>query len=473
MDPFQTACSAAAAVRAKEVSPLELLEACLARVDRLNPRLNAIIWRNDDEARAEARRAGDALVGRRRAAPGPFHGVPLPVKDLTPVAGWPVTYGSWAAPTGHSTHSELVVGALRRAGFVLAGRTNTPELGPLPVTENLRYGVTRNPWDLERTPGGSSGGAAAAVAAGMFPVAHGNDGGGSLRIPASCTGLVGLKASRGRVPSRFGRWEGALVDGALTRDVRDAAALLDVVCGPDAGAWYNAPAPERPFALEVGRDPGRLRVAVQTAAPFGLPVHPLCVVAAQGAADVLADAGHRVSQAHLELLTEAALTGFVHVLDAGLAAYPGVDWSRTEPHVQAAHRRALGTDSLRYAAAVQGLQLFSRELTAAWGRDFDVLLTPTMTIPPPRVGQLLPLAHADPHGSPPPVLAMTAFTVPASLTGLPAVSLPTYQAPVPAPYGLPIGVTLVAGPWQDALLLRVAGQLEQLLPWRDRRPPLD
>ncbi|MHB8340206.1 MAG: amidase, partial [Mycobacteriales bacterium] len=370
---------------------------------------------------------------------------------------------------GPAVQSELVVAALRRAGFVLAGRTNTPEFGPLPVTENLRYGVTRNPWDPDRTPGGSSGGAAAAVAAGMFPIAHGSDGGGSLRIPASCTGLVGLKASRGRVPSRFNQWEGALVEGALTRDVRDAAALLDAVCGPDPGSWYNAPAPQRPFAAEVGQDPGRLRIALQTEAPFGLSVHPFCVVAAERAADMLAGAGHVVTHARLDLLTQAALVGFVHLIDAGLAAYPGVDWSKAEPHIQAAHRRGLAVDSIRYAAAVQELESFSRELTNAWGRDFDVLLTPTMTIPPPRAGRVLQMAHADPDGAPPPVLAMTAFTMPASLAGLPAISLPTYVAPG----GLPIGIMLVAGPWQEALLLRLAGQVEQLLPWGDRRPPQD
>ena len=209
---LSTAVSTAAAIKAKQVSPLEVLDACLAQVDRTNDRVGAIVWRDDEGHRADARAAGEAVM--RGGELAPFHGVPIPVKDLTPVAGWPTTYGSWGAPDGPSAQDELVVAGLRRAGFVLAGRTNTPEFGPITVAENLRYGATRNPWDLDRSPGGSSGGAAAAVAAGMFPLAHANDGGGSIRIPASCCGLVGLKPSRGRVPGRVTAWDGAAVEGA-------------------------------------------------------------------------------------------------------------------------------------------------------------------------------------------------------------------------------------------------------------------
>src|SRR5439155_8665848 len=197
LGPSSPALELADALRSRELSAAELLDACLAAIDMLNPELNAITWRNDEEARAAA-----AEADRRLAAGGaaPFLGVPLPIKDLTPVAGWPVTYGSQGAPAGPSAESELVVTALKRAGFVLCGRTNTPEFGLITVAENTRYGITRNPWDPTRSPGGSSGGAAAAVASGMFPLAHANDGGGSIRIPASYCGLVGLKPSRGRVP---------------------------------------------------------------------------------------------------------------------------------------------------------------------------------------------------------------------------------------------------------------------------------
>ncbi|MGH9016374.1 MAG: amidase, partial [Acidimicrobiales bacterium] len=267
MDTFASALEVAAAIRTGAVSPVEVLDHCLAQVDALNPGLNAVIWRNDDEARAEAQALADAIASGV-VEPGPFAGVPIPVKDLTPVEGWPVTYGSFGAPPGPSVEGELVTELMRAAGFVLCGRTNTPEFGPLTVAENTRYGITRNPWDLDRTPGGSSGGAGAAVAGGLFPIAHGNDGGGSIRIPASCCGLVGLKGSRGRVPALVTAWEGAVVPGVLTRDVADTAAVLDVISKPDRLQWYNAPSPDRPFLSEVGADPGRLRVGLLTEAPL-------------------------------------------------------------------------------------------------------------------------------------------------------------------------------------------------------------
>ncbi len=234
-------------------SPVEVLDACLAQVDKLNPALNAVIWRNDDEARAEAQALADAIgLASGVVDPGPFAGVPIPIKDLTPVESWPVTYGSFGAPEGTSEEGELVTELLRAAGFVLCGRTNTPEFGPLTVAENTRYGITRNPWDPARSPGGSSGGAAAVVASGMFPVAHASDGGGSIRIPASCCGLVGLKPSRARVPARAPGWFGMAVEGVVCRTVADAAAILDCISGPDLLSWENAPAPERPYAAEVG-----------------------------------------------------------------------------------------------------------------------------------------------------------------------------------------------------------------------------
>src|SRR5438552_6481730 len=210
LGPSSPALELADALRSRELSAAELLDACLAAIDELNPELNAITWRNDEEARAAA---GEA--DRRLAAGGaaPFLGVPLPIKDLTPVAGWPVTFGSRGGPSGVSPQSELIVDAFAGAGFVLCGRTNTPEFGVITVAENLRFGASRNPWDLSRSPGGSSGGAAAAVAGGMFPIAHANGGGGSIRIPASYCGLVGFKPSRGRVPRLAQSWLGAVVEG--------------------------------------------------------------------------------------------------------------------------------------------------------------------------------------------------------------------------------------------------------------------
>jgi amidase len=463
MEPFTSALDVAAAIRAREVSPVEVLEDCLERIDRLNPELNAVIWRDDDEARAAAKAAADAVVAGD-ALP-PFHGVPIPIKDLTPVAGWPTTYGSHGAPDTPSLESELVVEAFVRAGFLLTGRTNTPEFGPITVTENVRYGVTRNPWDTGRTPGGSSGGAGAAVASGMFPLAHANDGGGSIRIPASCNGLVGLKVSRGRVPALYTAWEGAAVEGVVTRTVADTAAVLDVISGPERGAWWNAPAPERPFAEEVGADPGALRIGLVTAAPLGLPIDDACVEAARAAARALEEVGHVIDEPSFEVLPDEAIADFLNVVNATYADFPGVDWERVEPHNQRNRASAAGIDSLTYVASVHALQRLTRRYVAAWGRDFDVLLTPTMSLEPPPAGAVLSEAH-DAEGPAETVLRMVLFTVVFNLTGQPAISLPVHQAPS----GLPVGVQLVGGPWEDATVLRLAAQLEQAVPWADRRP---
>src|SRR5271166_2337900 len=262
LGPDSPASELADALRRRELSAAELLDACIAAIDERNPELNAVIWRNDEDARTGAADADRRLAAGEQDGRAPFLGVPLPIKDLTPVAGWPVTYGSYGAPEGPSEQSELVVEALRAAGFVLCGRTNTPEFGVITAAENSRYGISRNPWNSDRSPGGSSGGAAAAVAGGMFPIAHANDGGGSIRIPASYCGLVGLKASRGRVPRLSQSWLGAVVEGVVARSVQDAAAVLDVTCGPDPSAWYNAPAPSRSFSDELAVEPGKLRIGL-------------------------------------------------------------------------------------------------------------------------------------------------------------------------------------------------------------------
>lgn len=463
---YRTARSLAAAIRAREVSPVEVVEASLARIDEVDGRVNAVIWRNDDQARAAARAAADQVVKGRPGELPPFLGVPLPIKDLTPVAGWPVTYGSAAGPETPSEASELIVEAFSRAGFVLTGRTNTPEFGPITVAENVRYGHTRNPWNLDLSPGGSSGGAGAATAAGMFPAAHGNDGGGSIRIPASCCGLVGLKVSRGRVPSLVNSWEGGAVEGVLTRDVADTAAILDATCGPDRAAWYNAPAPERPFLAEMGADPGRLRVGLVETPPFGLPIDDACVEAARAAGRSLESLGHHVFPVSFTVPDEF-LPAFLKVVNTGLAEYEDIDWDRTEPHIRANRARALAIDSLAYVRAVHQLQRITRQLVALWGSEFDVLLTPTMSILPPPVGEVLGAVHASADGDPAlQVFQMAVFTSGFNMTGQPAISLPLHHTGD----GVPVGVQLVAGPWEEARLLRVAAQLEQAHPWSDRHP---
>jgi amidase len=461
--PYSTALELAGELRRRELSAVELLDACLAAVDERNPELNAVIWRNDDDARASAEEADRRLEAGEDA---PFLGVPIPIKDLTPVAGWPVSYGSRGGPPGVSEESELVVDALARAGFVLCARTNTPEFGVVTVAENSRYGITRNPWDLDRSPGGSSGGAGAAVAGGMFPIAHANDGGGSIRIPASYCGLVGLKPSRGRVPRLAQSWLGAVVEGAVTRSVADSAAVLDAIAGVDPLAWYNAPAPARPFTEELDTPPGTLRIGLMAEAPLGMPTDESCSAAARATAAALEDLGHAVEEVEVPTISEEMIAPFIALTQGGLAEYEGVDWSAVEPHI-AHQRRAsheLGADE--YVVAARTLELLSRRELARWGRDFDILLTPTSAILPPQAGAVLEAQHAAPDQPVLDVVASVAFTAFGNVAGLPAVSLPLYWTDAE----LPVGVQLTAGPWQEARLISLAAQLEQARPWADRRP---
>jgi amidase len=466
-DQFPSALDAAAAVRAKQVSPLELVDAALARVDRLNPYLNAIIWRNDDEARAKARELGDEIANGRED-PSPFAGVPIPIKDLTAVKGWPVTYGSEGAPPGVSAEGELVTECLGKAGFILCGRTNTPEFGPLTVTENIRYGITRNPWDTNRTPGGSSGGAAASVASGMFPIAHANDGGGSIRIPASCCGLVGLKPARGRVSSRVPGWQGMAIEGAVCKTVADAAAVLDVISEPDPLAWAQAPAPEHPFSSVVGSDPGSLRVALLGTSALGLPVEHEPAAALERAGQLLEQLGHKVFTLETDVFDPEAIPPFLNVVNTGFADYDGIDWSRTEPHIQSAYDQAKQIDSLTLVRSLADLQRLTRKIVVKWGQDFDLLVTPTMSIEPPTAGSVIAEVHANPDAPAMTVVAMVAFTAIYNITGQPAMNVPLHWSAD----GIPIGVQLVGGPWQEALLLQVAAQLEEAAPWAGRRAPV-
>ncbi|HMD56545.1 MAG TPA: amidase [Solirubrobacteraceae bacterium] len=466
--PASSALELAAALRRRELSSVELLDACLAAVDERNPRLNAVIWRNDGGAREAAAEADRRLQAGEPVEQAPFLGVPIPIKDLTPVAGWPVTFGSHGAPEGPSAESELVVDALVDAGFVLCARTNTPAFGVITVAENSRYGITRNPWDLERSPGGSSGGAAASVAGGMFPIAHANDGGGSIRIPASYCGLVGLKPSRGRVPRLAQSWLGAVVEGVVCRTVADSAAVLDMISGPDPLAWYNAPVPSMPFSQELSQTPAPLRIGLMAKAPLGIPTDESCVAAARDTAELLAELGHTVEDVEVPTISEEMITPFIALTQCGLADYDGMDWSLVEPHIAHQRRASSELGAYEYALGARALELLSRREVARWGRDFDVLLTPTSAIAPPIAGSLLEAQHATPDAAVPEVVASVSFTAFGNVTGLPAISLPLHWSED----GLPIGVQLVAGPWQEAQLISLAAQLEQTRPWSDRSAPL-
>ena len=299
----------------------------------------------------------------------------------------------------------------------------------------------------------------------MFSVAHASDGGGSIRIPSSCCGLVGLKPSRGRVPSLIPSWQGMAGDGAVCLTVADAAALLDVMNVPDSGNWWPVPVPATPFVTEVGKDPGRLRVVLNTVSALGIPVDGEAVAAVEAAGKLLEQAGHHVERLDADIVEAESLAPVIHVVTAGLAENAGIDWEKVEPNNRAGYAAAGEVDGLTFVASLAELHRLSRPIVARWGSEFDLLVTPTMAIEPPRVG-LLTAVHESPDMPPLEVISMAAFTAVFNITGQPAVSLPLHTAAS----GLPVGVQLVAGPGQDGQLLSVAAQLEAAAPWSDRHP---
>ncbi|HUI02796.1 MAG TPA: amidase family protein [Acidimicrobiales bacterium] len=475
-EPFVDACGLAELVRSGAASPLELVDEAVARVEKLNPELNAVIRTRFDEARREAAGALPA---------GPFRGVPLLLKDLLcSLAGEELHEGMQALKDARyvARHDQELARRLRAAGFVVIGRTNTPELGILPTTEPAAYGPARNPWDTTRSTGGSSGGSAAAVASGMVSVAHANDGGGSIRIPASACGLVGLKPSRARVSlgPDWGDIMGGLVcELAVTRTVRDSAAVLDAVHGPAPGDPYAVPPPRRPYADEVGADPGRLRIGLQTAAFGGsVQTHPECVAAAVGAARTLEALGHHVEAAHVEALDSPGfIDAFLVVWAAGMAHDIDHYWPAllgralgpedVEPLSWALADLGRAANAADYLKAQRALQVTARDVAQWYEGGFDLLLTPTLAEPPPVLGEFDSPPENPGHG----LLraaALVPFTPVFNATGQPAVSLPLHHSAA----GLPIGVQLVAPYGREDVLIQVAAQLEEAAPWHERRPPV-
>ena len=456
-------------VRRKEVKAVELLDAAIDRIERLNPTLNAVVTPLYDQARAAA---SDPLPD------GPFAGVPFLLKDLgAEYAGAPLRAGSAFLRDYVSPDDSELVRRYKGAGLIILGKTNAPELGLVPTTEPLLFGPTRNPWDTSRTPGGSSGGSAAAVASGMVPAAHGNDGGGSLRIPASCCGLFGLKPTRARLPMSPGSdIAGALgQDHVLTRSVRDSAALLDATAGPDLGAPYWAPPPLRPFAQEVGADPGRLRIAFTTYTLTGTSLHADCVTAVRDAAALCADLGHELTEAAPNLDGERLTRAFDTVWAAGCArTLDGLsrlhDRELTpalfEPLTWALYERGRRVSASDYLLAISDLQQASRDV-AHFLLDYDLWLTPTLGEPPLPLGALAP-APDDPLASYFRAFAFVPFTPLANASGQPAISVPLYWNAD----GLPVGVHFLAPFGDEATLFRLAAQLEAARPWANRRPPL-
>jgi amidase len=451
---FLSATEQAELVRRGEVTPVELVETYLERIERLDPVLNAFVTVCGEEARA----AADGELPDR-----PFRGVPLPIKDLQETAGIRTTFSSRAYADYVPDFDVAVVRRLKEAGFVVIGKTNTPELGITAVTESRLNGVCRNPWDTTRTPGGSSGGAAVAVAAGLAPAAHGTDGGGSIRIPASCCGVFGIKPARGRVSlAPYGGHEGFSTSGPLARTVLDAAALLDVMAGYEPGDPWWAPPAERPFAEEVGAEPGRLRVALTTTPPIDAAVAPECSAAAEDAAALLTELGHEVEEATPPWADGKLIELFMTVwkIIPGLRGKPRDLFERMNRVLIDAGDEMHAVD---YVSATQELRAWARGIVAFWG-GYDLVLTPTLAQPPPPVGALMD--EADPWGNFDKAWQFTPFTQVANVTGLPAVSLPLSSSDD----GLPIGVQLIGGPADEATLIRVSAQLEVARPWRARRP---
>jgi amidase len=408
----------------------------------------------------------EALAEARGELPdGPFRGVPISIKDLTDTAGIRTTYSCRAFAEHVPTQDAAVVRRLRAAGFVVIGKTNTPEFGTTTVTESALNGACRNPWDLSRTPGGSSGGAAAHVAAGVLPLAHGSDGGGSIRIPASCCGLFGLKPSRGRVssaPQGDGPFPLAQA-GPLAWTVRDSAAFLDVISGYEPGDSFRPAPPERPFAEEAGVPPGRLRIAVTVEPPLPYPVEAPCAAAARDAAELLADLGHDLVEATPAWHEEGLLERFGFLWRIGPALY-GVPPEQLEPLNRVLAEVAQATTALEYVGAVLALQRYARRVAALWD-DVDLVLTPTLAKLPVAIGWVL--EPDDPWEQYRRAAEFTPFTAVANLTGQPAASVPFGTAE-----GLPVGIQLIGRVGEEATLLRVAAQIEQARPWLDRRPPV-
>jgi amidase len=458
----------AALVRQREVSPGELLDAAIERVERRNPAINAVVDRFYDRAKA-AIAAG--------LPSGPFTGVPYLLKDYgVYLAGTRTTGGSRLFRDAVADHDSEIVRRMKRAGLVIFGKTNTSELGLSTSVEPLLFGPTRNPWQPDHSAGGSSGGAAASVASGMVPMAHATDGGGSIRIPASCCGLFGLKPTRARTPlgPDLGEsWNGAGVGHAVTRSVRDSAALLDATAGPDIGDPYWAPPPRGSFLAEIGADPGRLKIALATRPGTGDAVDPECVAAATAAARLCQSLGHEVVEAAPEIeepersaAARVIATAHTRVTLELRAKALGRELrpDDVEKQTWAAAEFGRQASASAYANAIRVLHRAGRVV----GRFFtqhDVLITPTLCRPPHKIG-VIAASNRDQRAFVEALLGTIAFTSPFNGTGNPAMSVPLHWSPD----GLPVGVQFVAGFGEEGLLFRLAAQLEKAQPWAGRRP---
>lgn len=452
-------------VREKRISPVELVELYMDRIERYEGHLNSFVTIADDVFE-EARRA-EARVSHDDDLP-PFHGVPITIKDLQETKGLRTTFSCRALAEFVPDDDDHVVAKIKDAGFIVLGKSNTSEFGTVPFTESILNGECANPWNLERTPGGSSGGAAAQVAAGLVPVAQAADGGGSIRTPAACCGLFGIKPSRGRISAgpRFGeQWHGFSTTGPLGRTVRDVAALLDVMEGYMPGDLYWAPPPDRPFAEEVGVDPGRLRIGFTLTNPNEITPEPEMRVAVEHAAKVLESLGHEVEESDPPWVDQSLAPTFIQLISTGTALVDFLPHDQLEPLNRFLVENAASVSSIQHMQALTLVHQFTRRLAVYWD-DHDVLLTPTNAKAP------VPLGWVFSDDDPMMVLVRSGHFIPYTpafnVTGQPAVSVPLHWDAE----GLPIGVQLVGRPAGEAELVRLSAQLEEAQPWRDRRPPM-
>jgi amidase len=456
-------------VRNRDVTPAELLDAAIERIERHNGKLNAVVYKAYDEARATA--AG-------KLPDGPFKGVPFLIKDLgVRVKGWPRTSASRFAKVDADAEDSLLTERYRASGVVMAGKTNTPEFGIPGVTTSALLGPCRNPWNTDHITGGSSGGAASAVAAGMVPLAHASDGLGSIRIPAACCGLVGLKVTRDRNPNGMhdtDRVIGFSVDHVVSRTVRDSAAMLDATCAPQPASPYAYPHRDRPYMEEIARAPGKLRIAWSSETPAGDPIDPDVQATLERTAETLKALGHDVREEGLGIDYRALYRAQGLVSASNFSSNirrwievkgrePGDDIEGLARRAYEAGKKMTGQDALW---GLQELRLRTREILQRF-ETFDVYLTPVMCTPPPRVDFLDTLMD-DLKEFDRRQRITFGFTPPFNMTGQPSLSLPLGQSRD----NLPIGMMFTARYADDAVLLRLAAQLEKEMPWKDRKPPI-
>jgi amidase len=456
-----------ALLREQRVSAVEVTEAALRRIEALEPQLGAFVDIDGDRALAAAQ---DIAADDRRL----FAGIPTAIKANTPATGLTMDYGTGLLDGAKADHDAHLVRRMRDEGMVLVGATKCPEFGILPTTEPQHRGPARNPWSTGHTPGGSSGGAAAAVASGMLPIAHANDGGGSIRIPAACCGLVGLKPSRGRVSRGPDSGDSLLVcDGVLSRSVLDTAAALDALCGYEAGDATWAPPPDLPYTTAIHRDPGHLRVHIVTDNPLGAPLHPEHRAAVEATAAALEELGHEVEATQPELPGADTLPLFLTVFGANIALSIGhaqllagreATADDLEPLSWAMWERAQATSSVEYLGAVALLQAISRQVVSLWA-DCEVMLMPALADRPPAIGEVDGAGGMDAFDR---AIQFAPYAGLFNATGQPAIVIPAGVGSD----GMPLAVQLVGRPLHEDTLLQVARQLEVARPWAEARPAL-